>query len=256
MNTKGVVKVIEYAAITDKGMIRQTNQDYYYASCEAYPVFIVCDGMGGHAAGDVASRSAVESMAKYIEINRKFDIDAKQAENLIGGACRYANSIVYSRSKSSSDYIGMGTTTDICLFDFDKVHICHVGDSRVYLYRDNVIKQITTDHTLIEELIKNGTITEEEAKNHPNRHMITRAVGTEKTIKYDFYSLCLSDGDVILMCTDGLSNMLTDEGIKRVLLSNDDLNTAVKRLCAKANENGGVDNITAILIKYSEEETR
>ena len=150
----------------------------------------------------------------------------------------------------------MGTTTDICLFDFDRVHICHVGDSRVYLYRDNKIEQITTDHTLIEELIKNGTITEEEAKNHPNRHMITRAVGTEETVKYDFYSFDLSDGDEILMCTDGLSNMLTDDGIKRVLLSTDDLNDAVKLLRDKANENGGVDNITAILIKYSEEETR
>lgn len=236
-------------------MVRDANQDYCFAS-EKYPLFIVCDGMGGHAAGDVASRSAVESISRYIDLNRKFDLDDKNAESLMGGACKYANSIVYSRSQTSSEYNGMGTTMDICLFDFEKLYVCHVGDSRVYLYRDNTLNQISCDHTLINELLKNGTITEEEAKTHPNRHMITRALGTEDSIKYDFYSLDMADGDMILMCTDGLSNMLTEDEIKRVLLSADDLRKAVTRLRDKANENGGADNITAILIKYSEEEMR
>ena len=248
--------MVQYAAITDKGLIRKTNQDYYFAKNDAFPLFIVCDGMGGHAAGDVASRSAVECMAHYIEINRRFDMDAKEAERLLGGACDYANKVVLKRAKTSCDYYGMGTTTDICLIDFEKAYICHVGDSRVYLFRDGEISQLTTDHTLMNELIKNGTITEEEAKNHPNRHMITRAVGTEETLKYDFLTVDLSDGDMILMCTDGLCNMLEDDRIKRVLLSIDDPETAVKKLCDTANENGGVDNITAILIKYGKEETR
>lgn len=248
--------MIKYAAITNAGMEREVNQDFFYANGEAPPTFIVCDGMGGHAAGDIASRSAVQSISKYIKMHISFDMDARKAKTLLEGACKYANTLVLSRAKSAKQYSGMGTTADICLFDFDVLYICHVGDSRVYRCRGGALTQITKDHSLINDLLDNGTITPEEARTHPNRHMITRAVGTDEDLKCDFHIHELEDGDIILMCSDGLSNMLSDEQMKNTLLRFSDLDGAAKALVDKANENGGTDNITAVIIKYNEEESR
>ncbi|MBO4898220.1 MAG: Stp1/IreP family PP2C-type Ser/Thr phosphatase [Clostridia bacterium] len=245
--------MIEYAALTNKGKVRDMNQDCYYASTDVKPLFILCDGMGGHAAGDIASRSTVESVSRYINMHVPFDLDDKKAKSLLEGAVKFANKLVFARSKTDMAFDGMGTTCDVCMADFDIMYICHVGDSRVYLLRDTEIKPITRDHTLIEELIDNGTITREEAENHPNKHMITRAVGTEKTIKCDFLVHEMQDGDMFLMCSDGLSNMLTDVQIKDACLVGGDLKKTVKMLVDRANENGGLDNITAILIKYSKD---
>ena len=245
--------MIEYAAMTNKGVVRETNQDFYFASTEGKPLFVLCDGMGGHASGDVASRSAAQSVGRYINMHAPYDIDAKKAQNLLVGAVEFANSIVFARSKTGIEFRGMGTTCDVCMPDFDIMYICHVGDSRVYHLRGTEIKHLTQDHTLIEELVKNGTITKEEAKNHPNKHMITRAVGTEKNIKCDFLVQEMKDGDMFLMCSDGLTNMLTDVQIKDAMLVGGDLKKTVKMLVDRANENGGIDNITAILIKYSED---
>lgn len=245
--------MIEYAAMTSKGIVRDTNQDYYLASTEGKPLFILCDGMGGHASGDVASKSAAQSISRYINMHVPYDIDEKKARSLLSGAVEFANTVVFARSKTGIEFRGMGTTCDVCMADFDIMYICHVGDSRVYLLRDTEIKHLTQDHTLIEELVKNGTITREEAENHPNKHMITRAVGTEKTIKCDFLAEKMQDGDMFLMCSDGLTNMMTDVQIKDAMLVGGDLKTTVKMLVDRANANGGLDNITAILIKYSED---
>ena len=245
--------MIEYAAMTNKGMVRETNQDYYYASTEGKPLFILCDGMGGHASGDVASKSTAESVSRYIKMHVPFDLDSEKARTLLTGAVVFANKLVFARSKTSIDFKGMGTTCDVCMADFDIMYISHVGDSRVYLLRGTEITPLTQDHTLIEELVKNGTISKEEAENHPNKHMITRAVGTEKTIESDFIKQKMQDGDMFLMCSDGLTNMLTDVQIKDAMLVGGDLKTTVKMLVDRANENGGLDNITAVLIKYSED---
>ena len=245
--------MIEYAAMTNKGVVRETNQDFYFASTEGKPLFVLCDGMGGHASGDVASRSAAQSVSRYINMHVPYDIDEKKAQNLLAGAVEFANSVVFARSKTGIEFRGMGTTCDVCMADFDVMYICHVGDSRVYLMRDTGIMRLTQDHTLIEELVKNGTITKEEAENHPNKHMITRAVGTEKSIKCDFSVHEMKDGDMFLMCSDGLTNMLTDVQIKDAMLVGGDLKKTVKMLIDRANENGGIDNITAILIRYSED---
>ena len=150
------------------------------------------------------------------------------------------------------EYRNMGTTCDICYIDFDILYTCHVGDSRIYLYRDNDLTQLTHDHTLMEELLKNGNITQKEIENHPGKHMITRAVGTEEGIESDFDFLKLQDGDMILMCSDGLTNMLSDTAIKKVLLPGGELEGITKRLVEKANENGGLDNITVIVLRYTE----
>lgn len=245
--------MLQFAAKTDKGIVRNMNQDYYYSSAEKPSLFIVCDGMGGHASGDVASRSAVESLSRYIKMHKSYDFTREDAEKLLSGALAYANSTIFTRAAVSQKYKGMGTTADICLFDFDSLYICHVGDSRVYMFRDGMLKQLTTDHSLIEELLSNGTISEQEAKNHPNRHMITRAVGTDEFVEGDFMEIKLVDKDVFLMCSDGLSNMVSEQYIMQCL-SYDDSQKACDDLINKANENGGRDNITAIVIKYQTNE--
>jgi len=245
--------MIKFSAKSNKGLVRETNQDSFFASGDRPPVFIVCDGMGGHASGDIASRSAVESIKNYIYMHTSMDLDEFKAKKLLGGAIEYANRIVYTRSNSKEDYNGMGTTADICLIDFEMLYVGHVGDSRVYLFRNGVLKQITRDHTLVEELIKYGTITEEEAKVHPNRHMITKAVGTDENTKWDFHSEELLNDDIILMCSDGLTNMLSEEEIINTLISSEDMDKVTQDLINKANTNGGTDNITTIVVKIIKE---
>lgn len=246
--------MIKFSAKTDKGVIRKTNQDYFAATNEPVSLFILCDGMGGHSAGDVASRSAAESIKKYVSVHYSLDTDERKARKLLCEAVKYANKIVYSRARKIPAYGDMGTTCDVCFVDFDMLYIAHVGDSRVYLYRDGTLSQITTDHTYMQELLKKGSITESEIETHPARHMITRAVGTEEDIEVDFYKVPLSDGDVILMCSDGLTNILSDNGIKKVLLPEGDLESAAEQFIRKANEGGGDDNTTVVLLKYTKNE--
>lgn len=243
--------MIEFSAKTDKGLVRKTNQDYHVAGLEPVPLFILCDGMGGHNGGDVASRSAAESIKKYVSVHYSFDTDEEKAKNLLFGAMEYANKLVYRRAVKIPQYRGMGTTCDICFVDFDVLYVAHVGDSRVYLYRDGEITQITIDHTLMQELLRKGEITENEISTHPGRHIITRAVGTEEDVVADFFSLQLQDGDVILMCSDGLTNILSDKGIAKVLLPEGDLDATAKKFIEKANDGGGDDNTTVVLIKYT-----
>ncbi len=234
-------------------MTRKSNQDFYAVNAEVPYTFVVCDGMGGHASGDVASRCATEGIIKFIKMHAPLDMDEKSAGQLLGGSIKYANSIVYERAKFKENK-GMGTTADVCLVDFGMLYIAHVGDGRVYLFREGVIKQITTDHTLVHELIKNGTITEIEAETHPGRHMITRAVGTDSSVKWDFICEKLQPGDIIMMCTDGLYNMLCDRELKNTLISSPVLQEVSETLVQKANDKGGGDNITAVLIRYEEDE--
>lgn len=246
--------MIEFSALTDKGQVRKNNQDYFSANPDVPTFFVLCDGMGGHEGGDIASSSAANSIEKYIKLNFSLDNDDKKARSLLQEAIVYANKIVYKRAKVMPKYSDMGTTCDICFIDFDTLYTCHVGDSRIYLYRDNNLTQLTTDHTLMEELLKNGSITKSEIENHPGKHMITRAVGTEEGIESDFDKLKLLDGDIILMCSDGLTNMLSDTAIKKVLLPGGELGVMTKRLIEKANENGGLDNITVIVLRYTKNE--
>jgi len=248
--------LIEHFAKTDKGIIRKVNQDFYVVHPENPSFFVLCDGMGGHNSGDIASRCTAESINKYIEMHYSLDGNEKNIKKILSEAIDYANKLVFTRAGKNADFSGMGTTCDVCYIDFDKLYIGHVGDSRVYLYRNAELIQLTCDHTLMEELMKNGTITKAEAEVHPNRHMITRAVGTEANTESDFISESLRDGDVILMCSDGIYNMLSDSGIKKILLPDGELSVAGQKLIDKANENGGLDNITVILIRYTNKEDK
>ncbi len=234
---------------TDIGKTRKSNQDFFLTSTEQPYLFVLCDGMGGHSSGDVASRTTAESIKTYVHLQSTMDLDENKAEKLLKNAVSYANNVVHTRAKTSETFKGMGTTCDVCLLDFDKLYIVHVGDSRVYRLRQGVFSQLTKDHSLVDEMVEKGVITKEEAKTHPDKNIITRAVGTNPTVDIDFISDDLLPDDILLMCSDGLSNMVSDFDIKRLLISADKPEEIVNHLVGLANQNGGKDNITAVYIK-------
>lgn len=241
--------MIVYGAKTDIGKVRTMNQDYFIASAQRPHLFILCDGMGGHKSGEIASRTAAESIETYVRMHSTLDLDEGKAKRLLNGAVQYANNIVSTRAASNEAYQGMGTTTEVCLLDFDTLYIAHVGDSRVYLLREGKLTQLTKDHSYVEELVQNGLITEAEAKHHPDKNVITRAVGTNRTVECDFSALALKQGDTLLMCSDGLTNMLTESEMKNLLISDENPDIVVENLIDCANGKGGKDNITAIVIR-------
>ena len=241
--------MIAYATKTDIGKERKINQDFCLVSTEKPQLFVLCDGMGGHQSGDVASQTAAESIRTYLRMQSTLDLDAGKAERILKNAVSYANNVVYTRATESEDLAGMGTTADVCLLDFDTLYIAHVGDSRVYLLREGKLEKLTRDHSLVEELLESGAITAAEAEKHPHKNVITRAIGTNRSVVPDFIEKKLEKGDILLLCSDGLSNMLADTEIKNILISSENLDEVSQNLIDRANQNGGKDNITAIVMK-------
>jgi len=232
-------------AKSDIGLVRQTNEDSY--ACIPPNLFLVADGMGGHVAGEVASRMAVKAVSDYIQSNLTVGCDQ---ELLLEKAIIQANELIFSLSKSRDDCAGMGTTISIVFLDQSHVYWGHVGDSRIYMIRDNELHQLTNDHSLVWELVQSGNITKAEAHTHPQRNMLTRAVGTSKNIKVDTGTMNWSQGDLLLLCTDGLTNMLNEQEIQQIILADkNDGETVVNILISAANQAGGHDNVTAILLK-------
>ncbi|MCI8277269.1 MAG: Stp1/IreP family PP2C-type Ser/Thr phosphatase [Clostridia bacterium] len=236
-------------AKSDIGKAREMNQDSFYVSSEEDEVklFILADGMGGYKGGEIASSIAVNCTKNYI-INNISKIKKEKEEflNLINSAVEYANLIVHEKSKEDIELHDMGTTLDICLIYNNRVFIGHVGDSRVYRIRKNIIRKLTTDHSYVEKLVKEGTITKEEAYNHPKKNMLMKALGCNTLVEPDVMCKGFLKDDILLMCSDGLTNMIKDNEIYKILLENpEDPATA---LIKKANENGGYDNITTIIV--------
>lgn len=237
-------------AKTDVGRAREINQDYYYVSDikDDIKLFILADGMGGYKGGEIASSLAVESVKNYICVNFA-KIENKEKDvilNLIEGAIEYANNVVYEKSKADIELRDMGTTLEVCLIHGNKVFIGHVGDSRVYRIRKNIIRKLTTDHSYVEKLVKEGSISKEEAYNHPKKNMLIKAIGCDSLVEPDvFYKAFLKD-DILLICSDGLTNMLKEKEIYDVLLKNPD--KPENALINRANIVGGYDNITAIIV--------
>ncbi len=236
-------------AKSDIGKAREMNQDSFYVSSEEDEVklFILADGMGGYKGGEIASSIAVNCTKNYI-INNISKIKKEKEEflNLINSAVEYANLIVHEKSKEDIELHDMGTTLDICLIYNNKAFIGHVGDSRVYRIRKNIIRKLTTDHSYVEKLVKEGTITKEEAYNHPKKNMLMKALGCNTLVEPDVMCKGFLKDDILLMCSDGLTNMIKDNEIYKILLENpEDPATA---LIKKANENGGYDNITTIIV--------
>jgi protein phosphatase len=230
---------------SDTGRRRRRNEDNYVV---APPLFAVADGMGGAQAGEVASRLAASALEGE-------DSDGLRGLERIDALIQEANRRIYDRASTDPAASGMGTTMTVALVEEMTVAIGHVGDSRAYLVRDEQMEQLTDDHSLVNELLKSGRLSEEEAHVHPQRSVITRAVGTDPDVDVDGFTIEGEEGDVFLLCSDGLTDMVSDEEILELVHSHrDDLDKAVKALVTAANRGGGEDNITAVAFRISAEQ--
>lgn len=241
-------------AKTDIGRQRKINEDYFYIpeQNQKIKLFILADGMGGYSAGEVASKMATKAVKEYIfEHFEKCKVSKDKTEEMIKLAIDYANSKVFEKSMTNSEMTGMGTTIDVCLIYNSKLYIGHIGDSRVYRIRKDFMRKITRDDSYVQTLIDDGTITKEEAFNHPKKNMITKAVGCEKKVESNVYSKTFIKGDILLMSSDGLTNMIKENEIFEIIkkYNENEEDDIAEILVKKANENGGLDNITVIIIK-------
>ena len=235
-------------SITDIGRRRTSNQDFIYASDQPVGalanLLIVADGMGGHNAGDFASRYTVETMVDYIE-----KAEEKRPIPLLSSAIHQANDFVMEKVREDRSMEGMGTTVVAATMKDGYLYVANVGDSRLYLI-DQEIEQITTDHSLVEEMIRVGELQRKDARSHPDRNIITRAVGVRAPVKIDFFDVKLEKGDIVLLCSDGLTNMVEDDDIFRIVKKSGSLEEMAKHLVNEANKNGGKDNISVVLAEF------
>ena len=232
-------------AMTDVGRTRTVNQDYVFSCLEPVGnlpnLFIVADGMGGHQAGDFASSYSVKKILESISLSLQ-----KNPHKIFADAIRYANRELIEKAKANPELRGMGTTVVLLTIVGEKAYVANVGDSRLYLMEDT-LTQITVDHSLVQEMIKIGELTKESARIHPDKNIITRAIGAKDDVDIDFYEYRLKKGDVILMCTDGLSNMVEDNEMLHIVKCSRDVVEAVEQLIERAKEHGGSDNIGVIV---------
>ena len=235
-------------SVTNIGRKRKMNQDYVYSSEQPIGhlpnLFLVADGMGGHNAGEYASKVTVETIVEYIA-----DSPDTDAARIFDAAIDSANKRIRKLAAASSLLAGMGTTVVAATCEGNRLSVANVGDSRLYIVGRRGIRQITRDHSWVEEMVLRGGIGREEARNHPDKNIITRAVGADDTIKPDFFTVKLDRGDIVLMCTDGLTNMLEDEEIRMIMDGARDIVERAQELVDAANDNGGKDNISVILIE-------
>ena len=236
------LRAADTANRTDTGRQRRGNED---SSLARAPLFVIADGMGGAQAGEVASQLAVEAFADPLP-------DAGTPEERLSERAQEANRRIYEMSRSAHERAGMGTTLTAVYVDNHGLAVAHVGDSRAYLYRDGELGRLTQDHTLVEELLRRGKLTEEQAAEHPQRSIITRALGVDQAVEVDTRSYAGRDGDVILMCSDGLTSMITEKEIVDILDRETRLDRAAEQLIDAANEAGGRDNITVILFRLED----
>lgn len=236
------------SAKTDIGLFRESNQDLFeYGTFDTGDCWaIVCDGMGGVSGGQVASALCVEKVSAAIKRGYRKNISIKSAKNLLQSAISVANTVIYDKACSDKDLTGMGTTIVVAIVIKNVALIAHVGDSRAYVVTDSSIRQITKDHSLVQMMVDNGKITEEEAKTHPEKNIITRAVGVVNFVDVDFDIESLEEGKKLLLCTDGLSGSL--ENNEMLDLINNYRNSSIEKLVEKALENGSRDNITVVLM--------
>lgn len=241
-------------SITDVGKRRSSNQDYVFSSEQPVGnlpnLFIVADGMGGHNAGEYASRYTVEMIEETIRSSA-----LTEPAVIIEEAVQRANRLLLEEAKENEARSGMGTTVVICCITGNVLVAANVGDSRLYVVNQD-ITQITKDHSLVEEMVRMGEMDEETARTHPDKHIITRAVGAGPDLTVDFFEVRLKEDDEILMCTDGLTNMVEDMDIRGIMLSQRDVAEQVEHLVQTANDNGGRDNITVVVIQPFTDEVK
>lgn len=234
---------------SDKGKVRDNNEDAFaYESLSPTAYFaVVCDGMGGANAGNVASEYAVRVIKEYLLRSYRMGMSSVQIENIMRSAVYSANTAVYEAADKDESLRGMGTTVVLLLVDGTTGYVLHIGDSRAYCYSSGSLSQLTVDHSVVQNMIDSGEITPDEAKIHPSKNIITRALGVANEVHSDLDFIDLNAGDVMLLCSDGLSNYVSPEEISRILESFDQ--DVASRLIDKANAGGGGDNITAVVIK-------
>ena len=234
-------------SVTDAGVVREMNQDYYFSSDTAVGnlpnLFIVADGMGGHKAGDYASRYTIERVVASVSRNTGEEPIAIMKE-----AINKANELIVAESREDESKSGMGTTLVIGTLIGNKLFVANIGDSRLYVVGQNM-RQITRDHSLVDEMVRLGEINADEARVHPDKNIITRAVGTSDHVEADFFEVEITADDTILLCTDGLTNMVRDDEILDIIKKYDNAQAATMQLVKEANANGGRDNITVMIIK-------
>jgi PPM family protein phosphatase len=250
---------IAYESLSDVGRKRKGNEDAIFVNPEQ-SLFVVADGMGGHAAGEVASKVAVEAINEFVcltsgddEITWPFGLDENISYdgNRLKTAIRYANRRVLEATREKAEYEGMATTVAAVLVDEDTVNLGHVGDSRVYLFRGRALRLLTSDHSWVNEQLRSGIISADQARGHPLRNVVTRALGGRADLQVDMQAHKMQAGDILLLCSDGLTTMIGDEDITRVVEgAGSDLSRAARELIASANERGGEDNISVLLIKF------
>jgi len=236
--------LVEVAHLSDTGRIRHHNEDRALASPR---VLVVADGMGGAKAGEVAAQMAVDAVGRLVGPVHEGDVR---------GAVERANRAIRRVASDDPDKSGMGTTLTAAMLDDGRLDVVHVGDSRAYLWRDGTLRQVTDDHSVVAELVRRGSITREEAESHPHRNVITRALGAEEGVDADVVHVDLEDGDVVLLCSDGLSSYVPEAAIAEVLAQAEQLDAAARGLVNLANGAGGADNVTVVLARVAREDDR
>ena len=242
--------MIKAYAKSDVGKLREMNQDYYYISnsLDEIQLYMLADGMGGYNGGEIASRLAIQSAKSYIENNfGNIEKDKDSIIQLLGSSMEYANMVVYEKSKENKELEGMGTTLEIVLIYNNKAYIGHIGDSRIYRIRKSFIRKLTQDHSYVQKLVKDGQITQEQAEHHPKKNMLMKALGCNAFVEPDVMVKGFLKDDIIVMCSDGLTNLVNQEEIYDFARVN--IEQATKDLVNMANERGGYDNITVVIIK-------
>jgi serine/threonine protein phosphatase PrpC len=253
---------LKFKAITDVGRQRTANEDSFLADPEL-GLYIVADGMGGQAAGEVASRLAVDTICQFIKLTDEqrditwptgYEPSLTYGQNRLRSALILANQEIFASAAEDAGLQGMGTTSVCALVEGRRADLAHVGDSRIYRLSGGELTQVTDDHSWIHEQVRRGVISEDQARSHPYRNVVTRALGATPDVDVDLGGFDLQEGDLLLLCTDGLTSMLGDAQIKEILERyREDLDSAAKALVFEANQKGGEDNITIILLDYSPE---
>lgn len=249
--------IIKVCGATDIGKRRDLNEDSFgihgFEENVSKGLCVLADGMGGHNAGEVASSIAVESVIDKLAATID-ETDDNMIVSNITDAIDFANTSIYEMSLKNREQAGMGTTLVVVYVVDNHVRIANIGDSRAYAISDKEINRITVDHSIVEELVQRGTITREEARNHPDKNIITRALGTDAFVEADYFDYTPIAGETILMCSDGLTEMVCEERIQEIICRTANIDETVNDLIEEANKNGGVDNITVIAIHFDAEE--
>lgn len=238
--------------LTDPGRMREQNEDSIAMAPEAGLV-VVADGMGGHRAGEVASRLAVEAIQRHV-VNTLAEVGANSIGSievaLVRDAIQQANQAIYAHARANPEYAGMGSTVVVTLFYDDKLCVGHVGDSRLYRFRDTILEQVTEDHSVVQELVSRGLVTAEEARQSISKNLVTRALGVDSGVEADISEHDVYDDDIYLLCSDGVNDVLADGDIEMMLTEHGrNLETTARRMVDIANERGGPDNISVILVR-------